>query len=590
MSSASDPRTRFRVSQSYIPVATSALSDRYWSKEDRAKSYTQLLKAEQYHEKLDWKAKGVDPITLNKPAKVFPYGGGLAPVRHLTKQEIVARYLGSRAVANICLQHKHERGTTTEASREDVREIRRELIEGYYEPEFKETFPVIPYPVYKKTEDGRRPGVGTIGESIQNNRVWWNSNVFSPSNKVHEKTERLSDAQIKEAWDRVSSELYFRVGTPVLEQDLGRERQVPSVKGYSAKIKNIDGEWETAQHGFDYTGTINSARNQELLITLTEDAEEAARNGEEDKLKLLKDSIDRVSAERVLQPRWAQMASSDEDPSNPESKKQSFDSVRNHPDVAGHNLEFWGGGLEQAEKVETIEKQDAIVNWNNNEQERALHAGSWESNYINPEFEPGMFASPDNIEYRTIGVSGKYNNAAARKLDVTPGEVERKYIFGQIDPRDYYPNDPKERERFDRDVADASLNTQSSKEVQKALRKWTKEQANRSFNYANETKTSALLYLTPNETQKINEEEFAMNPHATSTWDTARHEYASNIAPNRDEVYEVQTYVRPLRQELIESTKAESIETGLKENSNVWSEYARVKGDSKNKDGYTLSK
>tara|TARA_Y100000310_G_scaffold165767_1_gene165517 strand:- start:5481 stop:7244 length:1764 start_codon:yes stop_codon:yes gene_type:complete len=587
MSRASDPRTRFRVSQSNIPVATSALSDRYFSKEDRAKSYTRLLTAEQYHEKLDWKAKGVDPITLNKPAKVFPYGGGLAPVRSLTKQELVARYLGSRAIANVCLQYKHERGTTTEASKEDIRQIRRELIEGYYSETFKDTVPIIPYPVFK--DEG--PNVGTVEESIMSNRVWWNKNVFSPSNMVNEKQDQLSEAQVKEAWDRISPELYARVGTPVLEQDLGRERPVPSTKGYPAKIKNIHGEWETAHHGFDYTGTVNSARNQELLIKLTKDLEEADRKGETSKAELLEKSIQNVKRERALQPRWAQMASSEVDPSNPNSEKQSFAAVIAEPDIVGHNLEFWGGGLEQARDADPIEKQDAIVNWNNNEQSRALHAGSWETNYINPEFEPGMFSHPNNIEYRTVGVTAKYNRAAARKLDVTPGEVERKYIFGQLNPRDFYPNDPKERERFDRDVADASLNTQSSTAVQNALKKWVKEQQGKNFNYEGHTKTSALLYLTPNETQKINEEEFAGNPDSMANWNTTRHEFAENIAPqNEDAAYEMKTYVKPLRQELIDSPKAESIETGLMEESNVWAEYARVRGDERSKSGYTLSK
>tara|TARA_Y100000593_G_scaffold81618_1_gene152784 strand:- start:394 stop:1098 length:705 start_codon:yes stop_codon:yes gene_type:complete len=225
-----------------------------------------------------------------------------------------------------------------------------------------------------------------------------------------------------------------------------------------------------------------------------------------------------------------------------------------------------------------------MVGWHNRQQERALHLGAWETNYLTPEFEPGMFASPRDIEYRTLGVTGKYNFETSRiqsgleNRDVDPGEIERKYIFGTVNPVESRPKGEEGR-RFDKDIVSKTLNTANSPEYQRALRKWRKDGISEQRDYEGKENTTALLYTAPNENKLRLEEEFASDPQNMSTWKTSRHQFAKNIGVTEDQQYENQLEVQPLREGLIEGPDAKSVETGIREEERIWGEYAKVRGE-----------
>jgi hypothetical protein len=359
---------------------------------------------------------------------------------------------------------------------------------------------------------------------------------------------------------------------------------VPSIRGSEPLIRKSDGSFEPAVHGFDFDGTINSARNQELTERIENDLEVAEYNGDQDRIGYLTDSLNRVVDERVIKPRWAMLSTAQmSDPNNPE-KIESIDEIKSAPSLSQDNLEFWGMPVEYRDQVDVEERQDGMVNWHNQQQYRALHHGFWETNYLNPEFEPGMFASPKNIEYRTLGVTGKYNFETARvqsdlqDKDVTPGEIERKYIFGTVNPVESRPKG-EEGQRFDKDVVSKTLNTANSPEFQKALRRWKKDGISKQRDYDGKENNTALLYTAPNENKLRLEEEFASDPQNSSTWKTSRHMFAKNIGATEDQQYENQLEVQPLREGLVDGPDAKSVETGIREDSRIWGEYAKVRGE-----------
>ena len=584
LSSSFRPDYRLKDSGQLPTVQQSKMASRFFSQERVQKDYATRYVNQSYNEKLEWKEKGVDPVTLNMPSEVYPYGGGLSPHRQMTKQELAVNYLGSRAVAQTIMQYKIDEGQANIAP-QDAQLSRNRLIRGDYDEEFDETVPVIPYPVVSQYKGEETFRVGTVEEAVLREKRWWNKNVEGLQDRdvITENQKELTDEQVNAVWRKIQPEVNRRVGWALLKQDIGRERPVPSIRGSEPLIRKSDGTFEPAVHGFDFDGTINSARNQELTERIEQDLELADYNGETERAQLLADSLDRVVDERVIKPRWAMLATRQSDPNNPE-KTETFEDVKRAPSIAQDNLEFWGMPLEYRDQVDVEERQDGMVNWHNQHQYRALHAGAWETNYINPEFEPGMFASPRDIEYRTLGVTGKYNFEASRiqsgleNRDVDPGEIERNYIFGIVRPLEARPKG-EEGQRFDRDVVDKTLNTANSPEYRNALVRWRKDGISKQRDYQGKENTSALLYLTPNDNKLRLEEEFASDPQNTSTWKTSRHQFAKNVGATEEQQQENLVAVQPLREGLIEGPDATSVEKSIREESRIWGEYARVRGD-----------
>lgn len=561
---------------------------RYFSKKELQEAKARNFLVQSRNEKLDWKEKGVNPITLNMPSKVFPYGGGLAPARQMTKQELVTLYLGSRAVANIIMQKKIEKGTAN-VSRLDAQTARNRLIKGDIKD--GESVPLIPYPV--PYQNGQRYFAGTLEQAAIKNKRWWNDNTeglqFRP---IRENQTELDDEQVNAVWDRVSPELYYKVGNSLLDQEIGRERLVPSVKGHTPLVTDVSGEFVPARHGFDFDGNVNSARNQELTQIINSELETVDFNQSklnpnskeyqslEDRKKLLKQSEQRVTEERILKPRWAAMQD-DED-------TETFEDVKRNAGVAGNNLNFWGAPLEERKDFDSVELQDAVVKWNLEQQYNSLHLGHWETNYLNPELEPGMFAAPENVEYRTLGVNDIYNERIAREMTkdenrenkpVNKGTVERRYIFGRFDPLDYRPKSEDEKRRFDFEVSAAMLNTQNSDQYNRAIVKWRKGGEKDGKDEEGKSVESALYYTAPNENQKRLEENFAENQFASSAQKTTRHEFARNIAPTSELQNDLLNEVQPLNDRLLQGAYAQSVEKGIREERKIWGEFARVRGD-----------
>jgi len=366
---------------------------------------------------------------------------------------------------------------------------------------------------------------------------------------------------------------------------------VPSIGGHEPLIKNpITGTYEPAVHGFDYEGTINSARNQELAARIEGDLKIAKENGDSERVRLLTNSANRVAEERVINPRWAMLAKK-EDPVTGEIVP--FENVKKDPALSKSVLGYWGGPLELklTKDLSKQEAEDQIVAWNIEQQRASLHLGSWETNYLNPEFEPGMFANPRNVEYRTLGVTNKYHFEKARQINkqrkregtlesegkMTEGQVERDYLFGK--PVIKYRPKGEEGKRFDADVLAKTLNTANSPEYLNALRAWRKDGLSKQTDYDGKEATTALLYTAPNENKLRLEEEFAADPQNTGTWKTSRHAYAENVGLTDEEKYYNKVEVEPLREGLIEGGDATSVENSIREEKRIWGEYARVRGD-----------
>ena len=265
------PQFKLQNTQKLASVNQSKLGQRFFSKRAYQEAYAKNYVKQAYNEKLEWKEKGVNPVTLNLPAQVYPYGGGLAPHRNLTKQELVVYYLGSRAVANTIMQYKVENGTAN-VDPEDAQSARNRLIKGDIVD--GRNVPLVPYPILTDRNGEESFRVGSIEESVLRNRQWWNANTPGLQiQPVQDRQVELTDSQVNAVWDRVSPEMYKRVGNPLLQQDIGRERLVPTIRGHEPLVRNAEGEFVKAVHGFDFDGTINSARNQELQQLIQEELE-----------------------------------------------------------------------------------------------------------------------------------------------------------------------------------------------------------------------------------------------------------------------------------------------------------------------------
>ena len=581
------PEFKLQNTQKLASVNQSKLGERFFSKKAYQEAYAKNYVKQAYNEKLEWKEKGVNPVTLNLPAQVYPYGGGLAPHRNLTKQELVVYYLGSRAVANTIMQYKIENGTAN-VDPEDAQSARNRLIKGDIVD--GRNVPLVPYPILTDRNGEESFRVGSIEESVLRNRQWWNANTPGLDiQPVQDRQVELTDSQVNAVWDRVSPEMYKRVGNPLLQQDIGRERLVPSIRGHEPLVRNDNGKFVKAVHGFDFDGTINSARNQELQQLIQQELEVEEYNSgmyssgskEEsiinNRIDLLRQSAEAVAEERTVKPRWAAMQKGD---------FEDFDDIKRDVGISEDNLDFWGGPLEFRDQIDDEVQKDAIVNWNQTEQNKALHFGLWETNYLNPETEPGMFAAPKTIEYRTLGVNSTYNFEISKAMsqaegkEVTPGEVERRYIFGQFNPSDYRPTGD-DRERFDREVIAKTLNTANSPEFTKALREWRKDGISKQLDVDGKESNTALLYTAPNANKLRLEQNFSENPFSTSSQKTSRHDFARNVAGTKEQENDFLNSVEPLQEGLINGPDAQSVEKGLREESRIWGEYARVRGDEK---------
>tara|TARA_B100000424_G_scaffold67697_1_gene50158 strand:+ start:6288 stop:8204 length:1917 start_codon:yes stop_codon:yes gene_type:complete len=599
LSSSFNPKFRFRQATVMSNRDPGKLSNRFFSKEQVQKDNARNFITQSRNEKIEWKEKGVNPITLNMPSKVYPYGGGLAPVRQMTKQELVTVYLGSRAVANIIMQDKIDKGKSV-VRYEDAQVSRNRLIRGDIKD--GENVPLLPYSV--PIEKGESYKTGTFEEAVLKDKRWWNDNVPDLQfDTVRENQTELTDSQVNAVWKYIQPEINNRIGSALREQDIGRERLVPSIRGFEPEIKDSRGVFVRAKHGFDFDGNINSARNQELIVLLDQELKTLVKNKERirqefgerspefssinDREKLIRQSIKTVREERILKPRWAAMQD------DKKNDLETFEDVKRNQGVSSNVMRFWGGPYEIRDKLDTEERRDAVVKWNLDAQYNSLHLGHWETNYLNPELEPGMFAAPENIEYRTFGANSLYNDRILERMktatgnkNLTVGDVEKAYVFGQFDPITYRPTSGREKEQFDTNVAISMINTQNSTQYRDALRAWNESGESKAKDSEGKEITSALYYTAPNENQKRLEENFAApeNRFSTSAQKTTRHSFARNISNSREQENDLLNAVQPLQKGLLEGPKAQSVEKGVREEKKIWGEYARVRGDSGLKD------
>ncbi len=601
LSSTFTPKFRFRQGDVMSNRDPGKLSNRFFSKEQVQKDNARNFITQSRNEKIEWKEKGVNPITLNMASKVYPYGGGLAPVRQMTKQELVSIYLGSRAVANIIMQDKIDKGESV-VRYEDAQVSRNRLIKGDIKD--GENVPLLPYSV--PIEKGKRYKTGTFEEAVLKDKRWWTDNVpdllYDP---LRENQTELTDQQVNAVWKYIQPVINNRIGSALREQEIGRERQVPSIRGFEPEIKNSRGEFVRAKHGFDFDGNINSARNQELLVLLDKELKTLLKNKEKirqefgerspefssikEREDLIRQSIDTVSEERILKPRWAAMQD------DRSEDLETFEDVKRNQGVSSNVMKFWGGPFEILDTLDAEERKDAVVKWNLDAQYNSLHLGHWESNYLNPELEPGMFAAPENIEYRTFGANGLYNERILERMKIkldnknlTTGDVEKAYVFGQFDPTRFRPKSGRDKEQFDTAVAKSMINTQNSTQYRDALRAWMKSGESKAKDSEGKEVTSALYYTAPNENQKRLEENFAENEFSSAAQKTTRHAFARNIANTIEQENDLLNSVQPLQRGLIEGPKAQSIEKGVREEKKIWGEYARVRGDSDLNDDVNL--
>ena len=608
------PRWQFRKTpeSNYLKHAARDLGvwGKYVDPAQYASSKADLRERQRQGQKLELYQKGVNPMTVNMVAKVFPYGGGMAPARILTKQELTARYLGSRATGRIIAAYQYENGMlgNTPDSKEvkkNIDNIRRELVVGWENEDMASSgfVPMVPYPVVNRDRGGNVSDyhTGTLADAVLQNRDWWNENLFrhdavlgelslEPGKAVRSDQGKLTQDQINHVWKYAGQKyIYNALGENVLHQPLTKDREVPKMGVYTPEIRQADGSFEPATHGFDWQGNINSARNQELMQYLDE---ESRKGGGEKLNRFIKEQQELVREERIVRPNWYMQLQEETHPVD-----RSFDELMEDSSIWVPVNNFWQGGLENHSDLDPEERANSYYKWRNEQNRNGLTDGVWETNYMNPEFEPGMWSHPDYVEYRTLGVQPLVSQRILQQVagpdnpDITSiSDIDKLVARGVIEPMNpqYLPEDATNTITQERTAALNSMNSPTAISVRKdyynKIRegvmsgKLSEDKMERSF--------SALHLIAPSENQANYERAYTEDyPNVSLNEDDqpnlARQQWAENIDPDYE--YQLREAVTPLKH--IDDPKAVSLEDKMRADQ-IWKDYIGVSGNQSA--GFTL--
>ena len=398
----------------------------------------------------------VNSYTLKISAQTFPFGGGLAPIRDLRPPEMNVDFVGTRATANI-LVAEQAKGDSSEA---DTQKARSELISGFYFNEQtnkeapRETWtdekdglrrmeghadyhkrnqedsdttvvPVLPYAV--TPDGGNNWTIGTIEDDVMANKESWNNEIgkhlgsdeeFSEYIKPDQK--HLTQKQVDAVYTLIRPHVDNRFKALINEFELNRQRVIPPVMNQPVLLKTFPGDvGEPAYHAMSADGFVETARNQEIIARLEYQAEQYPKDSED--YKALKDLVDNTLAKSTRPPGWSNYYSPGE---------HEYSNTLTDGEKMYNVNQWWDGGVPWS-KSHVPENANQYDNWKDNQQEKQLHHGSWETNYWNTHYEPDMFASNEAVEYSMLGSKPALIQAIADEKGMDPSEVREKIDFGR---------------------------------------------------------------------------------------------------------------------------------------------------------------
>ena len=513
-------------------------------------SYNKSYETSMNNNRLQWK-NHLNPLTLRYAAEVYPYGGGIAPARELGKHEITLSYLGSPAGAKLIALHQGEYGfesserfqTTKEPTLFQDDQLKEQmisqLVSGEYDSRKEMVIPVLPYPIRTNNEtlnpnspdyfhDEGNFKLGTIEEAVRKNPDYWNQKIpgldasDAPLDNYQkeliwrehidkEVTTRLFD--LKEKFP-LNTDTYVPTLVPGVEPQVGVWNQYAEWDGEQSpsEFRAANTTMAPATHSMDDEGYVVSARAKELIGAIAAD-KTMIQNGlmpvdnPEETIDSMDNTLTSLRNGNQIYPNWRSV----EGEYNPDSKYDIESAAW-----------FWDGAADQCpEFAGRFNRHELTREWAAREQENAIKQGKWETNYLFPEFEPGLWSDVDTIN--------------------------KKYLDQYVEP-DADINVPRDSYNHPRMVAIRENTSQGM--------------------------SSAANLLATNNIQREEEKTYSEGRDSN----TARHRMVQNMKIDMDKLYETNAMGNPV---LV--TKAENPEQGLIIEDFVkdptWKEYAKVKGD-----------
>ena len=395
------------------------------------KSFEESYDTRMSNNRLQWK-NHLNPLTLRYAAEVYPYGGGIAPARELGKHELTLSYLGSPTAAKIIALHQSDNGfessdkfkTTGEPSLLQDEQLKQQminqLVSGTRTEDGNKIVPLLPYPI-RQTQERLDPTdrsyfygennfrLGTIEDAVRSNPDYWNDKIPS----LGASGQPLDDGQKELIWrehidKNVAPALYdLRTRFP-----LNTDTYVPTlIKGSEPTLQVWTGDgvkWdgvqspeefrkantilEPATHSMDDNGNVVSARSKELMGAIAADKtmiEEGLMpvDNPQEAVEQMNATLNSLQAGNQVYASWRSI-----DGFNPDSSAE-----------INYAAQFWGGAEDQCkEYYDNNNSKDLRERWQAREQEIAIKQGKWETNYLFPEFEPGLWSSVDTINKKYL--------------------------------------------------------------------------------------------------------------------------------------------------------------------------------------------
>ena len=403
----------------------------------------------------------VNPYTLKLDAQVFPFGGGLAPIRNLRSPELNVDYLGTRGTARVIAAEQSYNyndddfwaGQERKSIPDNVgRKARSELISGYWtnyntgedsprtsedkdgfrtvegnynyhmrNQEDSDTYrvPVLPYPV--SPDGGSNWKVGTIEEAVMLDKDSWNEKIAKRAKAdtpeyIENDQTALTQTQVDAVYEIAREGFKQKFGYLPAEFELNREREIPPVMGQEVRIFESpeDSIGEPASHAMSYDGDVDTTRNQEIIARLEYQMEQYDSDSKE--YKALADLTNEIDEKTTRPAGWSDYLAPDE---------MGWDAKTENVERVG---QWWGQGLNDEFK---LDKKKSFEDWTKGSQEASLHSGNWETNYWDTHYEPDMFASSAAVEYSILGSRDGLIKAIAKEEGMAPEEVRQQLDFGR---------------------------------------------------------------------------------------------------------------------------------------------------------------
>ena len=423
-----DPETNTAVPSKLFPKGDSKAM---------VESFNQSYDTRMSNNRLQWE-NHLNPLTLRYAAEVYPYGGGVAPAREMGNHELVLGYLGSPATAKLIALHQNEYGfepveqfkTTGEPTFIQDEQLKQDmvnqLVSGFEDPDLGK-IPVLPYPIrmakgeldpneksYFYQQGNFR--LGTLEDAVTSNPDYWNQKIPG----LGASGESLDDGQKKLIWKEhidkeITPGLYDLTSFP-----LTTEIEVPSlVPGTSPTIPvwNQHAEWDgvmspdefrkantieaPATHRMDEDGYVVSARAKELIGAIAADKTMIEKglmtvDNKQETLNEMNATLKSLREGNKVNESWRDVGSG----YNPE----------NAMEIHGAAM-FWGGARDQCpEFADTYDATTLSSEWNKREQQIAMKQGKWETNYLFPEFEPGLWSNVDTVNKKYLDQWTEFDN------------------------------------------------------------------------------------------------------------------------------------------------------------------------------------